>query len=155
MKHPLEEPEYRANALLVDPQIVDTIWCEAARYLDSALTHSVGDLTLDDLHEICTKRLGALLVFVDEEMSVTGAAVTQILDNKDGRRICRILAYGADDWNATKHCLEQVEEGARLAGVQAMHFNGRFGWIKLCEPMGYKVTQVIMEKTLTPAQGNA
>jgi hypothetical protein len=35
-----------------------------------------------------------------------------------------------------------------------MHFNGRPGWVKLCEPMGYKPMQVIMEKPLVAAEGN-
>jgi len=47
----------------------------------------------------------------------------------------------------------RVEKSARMAGAQAMHFNGRPGWVKLCEPMGYKVMQVIMEKPLTTVAG--
>lgn len=156
MKDPLSEPDYKANVILIIGDGIPPVWEYVEPFLSRAMSHSLGEFSLADLREICESSEGSLLVFIDPDGTVVGGAVIQLLDHQDGRRVCRILAYGADDWNATAHCLEDVENGARLAGAQAMHFNGRPGWVKLCEPMGYKPMQVIMEKPLMPPTvGNA
>jgi hypothetical protein len=154
VKDPRDEPGYRADVVIIPHGAVSKAWPEIEPYISRALSHSLGELSLADLQEICENGLGALLAFLTPNGTLVGGAVTQILDHPDGRRVCRILAYGADDWNATKHCLSQVEVAAARAGAQAMHFNGRPGWVKLCEPMGYKPMQVIMEKPLVAAEGN-
>jgi hypothetical protein len=149
MKYPLKRPDYIADVFLVDRDVIPTVWPEVEPHLSRAMSHSLGELSLEDLREIVDNGAGALLAFIDTHTGeIIGGAVTQILNHQDGRRVCRILAYGADDWNATAHCLEDVENSARSVGAQAMHFNGRPGWVKLCEPMGYKPMQVIMEKAL-------
>ena len=153
MKHPLEASPYKANVFLVVADGIEAMWPHVEPHISRALSHSLGELSLQDLREIVDTGAGALLAFISPTGECVGGAITQILNHQDGRRVCRILAYGADDWNATRDCLEEVEKSARMAGAQAMHFNGRPGWVKLCEPMGYKVMQVIMEKPLTTVAG--
>jgi hypothetical protein len=148
VKDPLDDPAYLADVVIIPQGMVGKAWPEIEPYISRALSHSLGELSLEDLRGICQSGIGGLLAFLTPDGTIVGGAVTQILDHPDGRRVCRILAYGADDWNATKHCLSQVEAAASNAGAQAMHFNGRPGWVKLCEPMGYKPMQVIMEKAL-------
>src|SRR4051812_46435264 len=104
---------------LVPPESVPHAWWEARPYISRALARSMGELTPEDLFEMCRGGQGALLVFVDEHDTVMGAAVTQMLNHWDGRRICRILAYGANSWLETAHCLADVENAARERGAKA------------------------------------
>lgn len=137
-----------AEVLVIHPDSLDHAWRDAEPYIRRALSRSMGELTTGDLLNICRSGHGALLLFVDEGFEALGAAVTQVLNHPDGRCILRILAYGADNWAATAPCLKMVEDAARERGAQAVHFNGRLGWLKRCVPMGYKPVQVIMEKAL-------
>jgi hypothetical protein len=143
-----DQPGVKAEIVVASPETVDQIWLDAVPYIERALSRSLGELTTQDLFQICKSGHGALLIFVDEQWEIIGAAVTQVLNHPDGRSILRILAYGADDWAATAHCLKMVEDAARQRGVHAIHFNGRMGWLKRCAPMGYKPVQIVMEKAL-------
>lgn len=143
-----KEPGFKATVIQCDRHEARTNWDEAAPFLDKAAGRGIGDLTEKDLQNLCFSGDAALLTFIDSKGDMVGAAVTQLLRHSDGRMVLSIVAYGANDFEATRHCLAIVEADARKMGAQAVQFYGRKGWIKVCGPMGYDCKHVIMEKVL-------
>lgn len=143
-----KEPEFKATVIECDRQEARANWDEAAPFLKASVERGIGDLTEEDLQTLCFNGAAALLTFIDPKGDMVGAAVTQLLKHADGRMILNIVAYGAADFEATRHCLGIVEADAKKKGAQAVQFYGRKGWVKICGPMGYDLKQVIMEKVL-------
>jgi hypothetical protein len=143
-----EEPGYRATVIKCNRYEARSVWGEAAPFLEKSVSRGIGDLTEQDLRDLCFDGGAALLTFIDPKGDMVGAAVTQLLRHPDGRVVLEIMAYGAADFEATRHCLAQVEADAKDRGAQAVLFHGRRGWLKVCGPMGYEFKQVIMEKVL-------
>jgi len=143
-----EEPKVRATLMICDRHEARAVWAEAAPFLRASCERGIGDLTEKDLQELCLDGSAALLIFTGPYADLVGAGVTQLLRHPDGRMVMKILAFGAADFEATRHCLAQVEADAKSKGAQAVQFHGRPGWKRVCGPMGYDVKQVIMERAL-------
>jgi hypothetical protein len=143
-----KEPGFQATVIICDRQEARAVWEEAVPFLQGSVDRGVGDLTCDDLQDLCFDGAAALLTFIGPWAEMVGAAVTQLLRHPDGRMVLKILAFGANPYEATRHCLAQVEADAKNKGAQAVLFHGRPGWLKVCGPMGYHFKQVIMEKVL-------
>jgi hypothetical protein len=143
-----KEPEFKATIIECDRHEARANWDEAQRFLEESVERGIGDLTTKDLQTLCFNGAAALLTFVDPKGDMVGSAVTQLLRHSDGRMVLSIVAYGADDFEATCHCLAQVEADAKKRGAQAVQFYGRKGWVRVCIPMGYDCKHVIMEKVL-------
>jgi hypothetical protein len=143
-----EEPPYRATVILCDRYEARAVWEEAAPFLQASVERGIGDLTEQDLQDMCFSGDAALLTFIGPWADMVGAAVTQLLKHRDGRMILKILGFGASRFEATRHCLAIVEADAKNKGAQALIFHGRPGWQRVCGPMGYETKQVIMEKLL-------
>lgn len=143
-----DDPDFQAVVQICDRYEARAVWEEVAPFLDAACNRGIGDLVESDLQDLCFGGGAALLIFTGRHADLVGAAVTQLLKHPDGRVILKILAFGATEFEATRHCLAQVEADAKSKGAQAVQFHGRLGWQKVCGPMGYEVKQVIMEKAL-------
>jgi len=143
-----EEPDFKAIVQICDRYEARAVWEEAAPFIDASCDRGIGDLTEKDLADLCFDGGAALLIFTGRWADLVGAAVTQLLKHPDGRMVLKILAFGASDFEATRHCLATVEADAKSKGAQAVQFHGRPGWKRVCGPMGYDVKQVIMEKAL-------
>jgi hypothetical protein len=142
------EPGYRATVIHCTRLEVPAVWDEAAPFLEASLSRGIGDLSMQDLQNLCLSGGATLLTFIDPRGDMVGAAVTQLLRNPDGRMILRIIAFGTRNFEATRPCLVNVEEDAKTRGAQAAHFFGRPGWLKVCGAMGYQLKQVVMERVL-------
>lgn len=86
----------------------------------------------------------ALLWIAAEDNKVYGAGVTQFADDK---RVCEIVAWGADDHDRCDHLLaETIEPFARAEGCTAMRFLGRQGWTRKLPD--WRLKAVVLEKAL-------
>ena len=138
---------------IIDPMQIDrydvpSVWPEAEPFLREALDRGIGDYSIEDLHSALLVGEAALLAFLDETGDMIGAGVTQMLTHPDGRSICKILAFGAKDFERVHHAIDQVAYGAKLRGAQAIVFHGRPGWERMLKGDGFTVSQVIMERLL-------
>lgn len=142
------DPGFKAIVIECDRHEARANWQEAERFLEGSVERGIGDLTLEELQQGCFKGDATLLTFVDPKGDMVGAAVTQLLRHPDGRMVLKILAFGADVFEETRHCLAEVEADAKTRGAQALIFHGRPGWQRVVGPMGYELKQVIMERIL-------
>jgi hypothetical protein len=142
------EPKDRATLQICDRHEARALWNEAERFLQDSIGHGIGDLDEDDLRRFCFDGAATLLIFTGPYADIVGAGVTQLLRHPDGRMVLKLLAFGADNFEMTRHCLAIVEADGKSKGAQAVQFHGRPGWKRVCGPMGYDVKQVIMEKVL-------
>lgn len=142
------EPRFRATVIKCDRQEARAVWDEVRPFLKASMDRGIGDLTEQDLADLCFSGDAALLTFTDPYADLVGAAVTQLLRHQDGRTVLKILGYGGTGFETMRHCLAQVEADAKNMGAQAVQFHGRLGWQRVCGPMGYEVKQVIMERVL-------
>jgi hypothetical protein len=143
-----DNPDYKATVIRCDRHEARANWQEAERFLEGSVQRGIGDLTLDELKEGCFDGKATLLTFIAPTGDMVGAAVTQLLKHPDGRVVLKVLGFGADVFETTRHCLAIVEADAKDRGAQALQFHGRPGWQRVCGPMGYDFKQVIMEKVL-------
>ena len=143
-----EDPKNRATVQICDRIEAAAVWDEVAPFLRASCGRGIGDLTEKDLADLCFDGSAALLIFTGPQADLVGAGVTQLLRHPDGRMVMKILAFGATEFEMTRHCLAQVEADAKSKGAQAVQFHGRPGWKRVCGPMGYDVKQVIMERAL-------
>lgn len=143
-----ESPKFPATLMICDRHEARAVWEEAAPFLGAACERGIGDLTEKDLADLCFDGAATLLIFTGPYADIVGAGVTQLLRHPDGRMVLKLLAFGADNFEMTRHCLATVEADGKSKGAQAVQFHGRPGWKRVCGPMGYDVKQVIMEKVL-------
>jgi hypothetical protein len=143
-----KEADFQATVIQCDRVEARAVWEEAAPFLNASVERGIGDLTENDLRDLCFDGKAALLTFIGPYADMVGAAVTQLLKHPDGRMVLSVVAYGALDFEATRHCLAIVEADAKKKGAQAVQFYGRRGWLRVCGPMGYACKHVIMEKIL-------
>jgi hypothetical protein len=143
-----KSPEFRATVMICDRYEARAVWGDAEGFLREAINQGIGDLSDQDLKDLCFGGGAALLIFTGPYADLVGAAVTQLLKHPDGRVILKILAYGGTGFETMRHCLALVEADAKSRGAQAVQFHGRPGWQRVCAPMGYEFKQVIMEKAL-------
>jgi hypothetical protein len=142
------EPHFKAVVSICDRHEARAVWEEASPFLDDSINHGIGDLSLNDLRDLCFEGGAFLLIFTDPYADLVGAAATQLLKHPDQRKILKILAYGGRGFETMRHCLALVEAHAKNMGALAVQFHGRPGWQRVCGPMGYDFKQVIMEKVL-------
>jgi hypothetical protein len=77
----------------VQPEFVQVIWPKVKDFLESALEHSAGEYTAEQLKVLLIKRDQVLLVSSDEQNVIHGAATVQFIDYAN-YRVAFITAIG-------------------------------------------------------------
>lgn len=89
--------------------------------------------------------VAVLWIAVDEVPKIVGAGVTQI-ETCRGKRICTILAWGADDHRRCAPLLSVIDDYARSEDCAAVRLYGREGWRRKLPD--FELKAIIMEKAL-------
>lgn len=129
--------------LCVPPDLVAHFTPHASRYIDAAI-EKVG---LSDAAGVEADVLAsrALLWLACDGTDIIGAGVTELVMSR-GRKLCVIVAWGADDQKRCAHLISVIEDYARAEGCAAVREYGRPGWQRALPD--YRVKAVIMEKEL-------
>jgi len=131
------------NLVCVSPDKVAQVWPLVGKHVDNALSRS----GWSDLIQVCTDLVdgNALLWVAVEGDKVEGAGVTKLIEEQ-GRRICEIVAWGADDQHKCHPLLETIHRYANAEHCVAVRLVGRKGWARSLPE--YKIKALIMEKAL-------
>lgn len=125
---------------LTEPQEVEARWHEIAPLLAPALEHAVlGELTIDDVHELALARLMTIGVFDN------GAApeMAMAFEFKNYPRIMtiNIVAIGGSQFNSFVDCFfEQFKAWAATAGARHIEASCRPAMARLLKRHGFANT---------------
>jgi len=132
------------NLLPVPPdkaaQMPAVVWNHIANAVNRVGLSSPTDVQFDVVSGVAV-----LWVAVEEPAKIVGAGVTQI-EACQGKRICTILAWGADDHRRCAPLLSIIDDYAHAEGCAAVRLFGREGWRRKLP--GFELKAIIMEKAL-------
>lgn len=132
------------NLICVPPDRAGAAWPLVHPYIERAIKRT-------DISDIMTVKSDVvsghslLWVAIDENERLIGAGVTQLVLG-DNRKICEIVAWGADDQQKCAPLLNIIHEHAKDEGCQAVRLFGRKGWARMLKE--YKIRALVMEKVL-------
>lgn len=132
------------NLICVPPGKAGAVWPLACPYIERAIRRTdISDIAAVKSEVVSGNAL--LWVAVEGEMRMIGAGVTQLVLGEN-RRVCEIVAWGADDQQKCAPLLEIIHEYARAEGCHATRLFGRKGWARMLKD--YKIRALVMEKVL-------
>lgn len=127
---------------------VDLYWPKAAPLIQKAIDHSLGEFTLEHIHDLLIKGEKALwIVFRGIEII---AAITTRIDHyeySDMKNVTIDYAGGKDfaDWSMFTDYIEPVY---KAMGCDNILIAGRLGWLRLHTDKGYKPIYHVIGKSL-------
>lgn len=128
------------------PEFVDHYWEHAAPLIERALGYS-GERKIEDVHAEVTRYGHLLWVAHDEQDTLQGAAVTNIVQYPVKRVL--LLEYLGAKPEIMKHFLDEVmyvfKCYAHDLDCASIEIRGRLGWSKVLTPYGAKVVSYIYE----------
>jgi len=125
----------------------EDMWRFADPYIRRALDHTFGELTSDDLKNLCVAG-NAQLWMIQKEKRVVGAGTTMIIDYPQ-MKVCRIITLAGSDfkeWKDMSHM--QIEMWAESQGCSGVEAYVRRGFIPQLLEIGYKYRYAVVHKTL-------
>ena len=126
---------------------LDTLWPMVLPWLAAVEQRADGRETVADLRHWLEQGALQLWVWMEEDDSVTGVLITEII-NQARARICRLRVCTGRDPKRWLPFVSVIEAWAKEQGCQGMEPIGRPGWAKLLAPLGYRVTHQVMWKPL-------
>jgi hypothetical protein len=123
------------------------VWPEVEHFIVSGLKNSGGEYTAEHLKVYVTQGMQQLIVAVNEENKIIGAATVE-LSNFPNERIAFITSVGGK-MLANKEVLSQVENWARLNGATMVRGAASESVARLWrKAFNYESRYIIVEKKL-------
>jgi hypothetical protein len=126
---------------------LDTFWAKALPWLEGVEVRADGRETVADLRKWLEGGQLQLWIWLEEDLSVTGVLITEIIKQAKAT-VCRLRVATGRDPKRWLPSLSIIEAWAKEQGCQRMEPFARPGWHKMLQPLGYRVTHMIMEKPL-------
>lgn len=134
----------------IPPQAVESLWRFAEPFIKRALDHTYGEISADDIRQMCINT-NMQLWMISKEKRIVGAGTTQIVIYPQ-MKVCRLVTLagsGFDDWMDIAHM--NLELWAEAQDCAAMEAFCRKGFVpKLCE-IGYTHRYSVVHKSLKGA----
>ncbi len=130
---------------LVPHTMVHQSWGHVEPHLASALEHSQGDITIDQLRADLGQNRVALYWAVDDGKVIGAAAVT--FQNQRNARVAFVVAIGGR-WIASKELAQQFFALLKSAGATRVSGVGRDSIVRLWERYGLRKKYTIFEAPL-------
>lgn len=130
----------------VTPDLVDDAWPSVKGLIASAVERG-GDYTAEDIRKGCLENRYQIWLVAGPSDVIAAVVVTAILE-MPLRKVCQIkIATGLEreEWQSM---IVEIERWAKDNGCSAMKPIARKGWQRVLEPMGYRMTHVVLEKDL-------
>lgn len=131
----------------IPPQAVSDLWRFAEPYVKRALDHTYGEVSADDLKQMCGTS-NAQLWMISKGNRIMGAGTTQIVIYPQ-MKVCRIITLAGaefDEWMDMTHM--NLELWAETMGCTAMEAFCRRGFVPKLEGIGYKHRYSVVHKSL-------
>ena len=136
------------KAIVVPKEYLNLVWYKVEPLLRMATEHSNDryntDIILKDLHA----DLKLLWILLDEEDEIQVALTTSVEDYP-GRRAIRVSFAGGKNFLDHTDVMEEViTDFGRSIGCTQFEVLGRWGWKKVLEPKGFKLSYICMDKEI-------
>src|SRR5215207_2368448 len=87
------------------------VWPHVQPWIIKSCEAGIGDVTPGQIFDMCLYQRAQMFVAVDN--TLRAVAVTQVIDQADGTRICNLMACGGERLPLWLHLLELIEAGAK------------------------------------------
>lgn len=131
----------------IPPNAVESLWRFAEPYIKRALDHTFGELSPDDIRNMCVRQ-DMQLWMVSRDNRMVGAGTTQIVCYPQVK-VCRIVTLSGaefDKWMDIAHM--NLEMWAESLGCEAMEGYCRKGFVQKVMAIGYKHRYCVVHKSL-------
>lgn len=128
--------------------LVQDVWMFAEPFIKRALDHTFGEISHDDVRNMCYSRDMQLWMIYRSDKRMVGAGTTQIVTYPQ-KKACRIVTLAGTDfdaWREEAHAI--IEAWARKMGCECMENYVRKGFVPKLEDMGYKHRYSVLHKDL-------
>ena len=133
------------QAVCVDPAAVHQIWPAVKNFIANAVEHC-GDWSLSEIEDGINKGDFLLwLAWSGEE--IQGAAITKLVELRQGEKSCCIIAMGGRNIYKWRHCIDDIENYATHENCKSVRIDGRQGLQKVFTD--YRSPWCVLEKRLT------
>lgn len=126
---------------------LETMWPLVLPWLAAVEEYADGRETVSDLRKWLDGGELQLWVWMEEDDTVTGVLITEIVHMAKGL-ICRLRVCTGRDPERWIPSMSIIEAWAREEGCGGVEPIARPGWAKLLAPIGYRVTHQVMWKPL-------
>ena len=116
-------------------------WARCRPWIVAALAHSPGLETIEDVERLIGERV---YQFWPGERS---AAITEIVEFQRTRAL--MVRHAGGNMDELVSMCPSIEEFARAMGCMKIMGEGRSGWKRIFEGLGYRLAFITMEKDLT------
>jgi hypothetical protein len=126
---------------------LDTFWARVLPWLEAVEVRADGRETVADLRKWLDGGQLQLWIWLEQDLSVTGVLITEIIDQPRAK-VCRLRVCTGRDPERWMPSVSVIEAWAKEQGCDGMEPIGRPGWGKMLAPLGYKVTHMVYWKPL-------
>jgi hypothetical protein len=123
---------------LVPLEYIETVWPQIEEYMDGAARYTYGRFNVEDIKEGLYTKPQQLWIAFDEENSVKGAVVTQVLTYPRLNALVMHFTGGVDLKEWKPMMLEIIQRFAKENGCDVIESYGREGWGKVFQNDGFK-----------------
>jgi hypothetical protein len=129
----------------VAPPLVHAAWPRVEALVQDGLSHSFGELTVDDVHRLVA--MGAMqLHVVLEDTEVLAIAVTELTKYPRVNALRVVILAGKDSVQWGERMDSALTDFARRAGAERIEAMCRPGMLKGLKPFGYSQAYIVMLK---------
>lgn len=132
----------------VPSHLIDQMWHYAEPYIKRAFDHTSGEVTPEDMRQLCLER-SAQLWLVARDSRVIGALTTEIV-NYPHRKHCRVITVAGSNFAEWIELADNTLcEFARAKECDALETYVRKGLVPKLSLIGYRHKHSIMTKELS------
>jgi hypothetical protein len=123
---------------LVPVEYIETVWPQIEGYMEGAARYTYGRFNVEDIKEGLYTKPQQLWIAFDEDNSIKGAVVTQVLTYPRMNSLVMHFTGGVDlkEWKPSM--LEIIQRFAKENGCDVIESYGREGWGKVFQNDGFK-----------------
>ena len=138
----------KATILPVETRLLDYYWPFVVNYIQDALEHSDGEVSLGSIYADIANQKKQLWVIKHRNEYLAGIVTDLITYEDNGLKVGQILFAGGKDHHLWDHFTETVGEWFKENGCHKIEIVGRMGWKRLYEKKGFKPAYLILRKDL-------
>lgn len=131
----------------IPAQLITQMWPFAEPYIKRAFDHTSGEVSVDDMRQLCLDR-AVQLWLVSRDIRVIGALTTEII-NYPHRKHCRVITVAGSDFSSWIGIADDTLcSWATEQGCDALETYVRKGLVPKLADVGYRHKHSIMTKEL-------
>lgn len=132
----------------IKPEVVHIIWPLVEGYLEKAIHHSNGELSIEGvLQQLIDEQMLLLVVYKDS--SIIAAFVVEKRTFMTGKSVINILVLGGSDMDSwVSQAIDVVERLGVEQNCSEIYGIGRVGWAKFMKKKGFRPVHHTVKKII-------